>query len=1173
MKCLSELEWRELLGRRGDSADSPDPERHLEECAGCRAIVDRLVGEWEPPRSPEPESRLPSAVRQRLEAHPPESLPDTEPFTSRSPLEFPEPPTEFGPLGKFGCYHIMQVLGQGGFGQVFRARHDRLPREVAIKVLTPSFRLRGGVKEWPERCRRFLTEAETEARLECEHVVRVYDFGKFQSPSWPGYDLPYLEMELVNGRTLSEEIRDNTSIPIRQAAEWARQIAVGLAAAHAANVVHRDIKPANILLAHPAAAVGDGSGLGSHSGQKSSRAPVAKISDFGLALWEDSGERLTVEGQFLGTPGYASPEQYVRHGIADARSDIYSLGAVLYEMLTRARPVTGKFEEISRWIQLHDPVAPNKLNPSVPLDLATITMKCLRREQSGRYATAVELAEDLGRFLEGQPIRARPVGLATRAWLAGRRRPLVVSLSGLLLVAVVAGGALVFHQWRRAERGWSQATSEQRRADRNYQRVYDAFLEAAQAQQLIADRSDSIASRLEAKKAAQRVISILENLLGENPERIELREALATGLTSLADSERNLGERDAALQTTIRALAAWEWLAARHPARHQYPYEVANCQFQIATSAGSGAERLRELERLNERLASPDSPARGAAQFEVLRARVCGGIGATLDNDGREAAAVEQYRQAIAALERHLKRTPDDRSAGLYLVSMWNNLAIAAKAVGTPTDAIQHYLQARKIVADLERQFPNNRDVLDSAGRICNNLGKALDAAGKPDEAIAEYRAAVALREQVHRGDPTDMPVVAALANNYVQLGRALIRHGQVADGLGLYVRARDLVEPAATLFPSDPTLRRRLAHIYSDWASEQVRIGQVAEAEGAYRRGIAAYQQLVADDPNDDDLVSMLAANYGNLAQLADLRGDRSACRDLLAKSRALWVRLVEKTPHDVQHRLNLINSLIVQSDLDVEENDLAKASANLATADEQLASCLKRWPQNPSLLGTRISIHRKQSRLALDRLGQPPVAVALAQAAAAEATALLAQSPSDASLQFLSGACRHELGMALAANRQDAEALAAFVLADAQLLEVVRTAGEVVDHRDMALLHLREFAEYQRTKQRRPEAVVLLKQRAELTQSDPAELLVAAQAVADCIADLPPQPDSEPFRAEWTSMAVDWLAAAVRQGFPPDRLVQDPRLASLRPDPRFLGLHSHPRLPPLFLFPVVLP
>jgi eukaryotic-like serine/threonine-protein kinase len=292
-------------------------------------------------------------------------------------------------------YELLAELGRGGMGVVYRARQVSLKRLVALKLI------RDGALAGPQQRARFRIEAEAAARMRHANIVAIHEVGEHQGQ-------PYFAMELVEGPSL-EKVLAGQPQPAPQAAELLRTLALAVEHAHTQNVVHRDLKPANILLQ-----------------REDGRLPAAipKITDFGLAKRLDSQSTAwTQEGAVLGTPSYMAPEQAAgRTGAIGPATDVYALGAILYEMLTGRPPfLADSWQQAIGQVLHEEPQAPARLRPDVPTDLETICLKCLEKEPAGRYASAGELADDLGRFLEGQPVAAVPLGARERlARLAAR---------------------------------------------------------------------------------------------------------------------------------------------------------------------------------------------------------------------------------------------------------------------------------------------------------------------------------------------------------------------------------------------------------------------------------------------------------------------------------------------------------------------------------------------------------------------------------------------------------------------------------------------------------------------------------------------------------------------------------------------------------------------------------
>ena len=309
-------------------------------------------------------------------------------------------------------------------GVVFKARQVSLNRIVAVKMLVSGQFAR---KEFVERSR---AEARAAANLQHPNIVAIHEVGEHDGQQ-------YFSMDYVEGPNLAQVARDQP-LPGKQAAALLKTIAEAVHYAHQRGVIHRDLKPSNVLL--------DGAGQ-------------PHVADFGLAKRLADPElgtqytELTVTGQVLGTPAFMSSEQAGgRRGAVTTASDVYSLGALLYFLLAGRAPfAAGTLEETLRQVHESEPASPRLLNPAVPRDLETIALKCLAKTPTGRYESAQALADDLGRFLNDETIRARPAGRGEKLWRWCQRRPAVASLGFLLLGCLALGVTGVAWQCRRAE--------------------------------------------------------------------------------------------------------------------------------------------------------------------------------------------------------------------------------------------------------------------------------------------------------------------------------------------------------------------------------------------------------------------------------------------------------------------------------------------------------------------------------------------------------------------------------------------------------------------------------------------------------------------------------------------------------------------------------------------------
>jgi tetratricopeptide (TPR) repeat protein len=720
-----------------------------------------------------------------------------------------------------GDYEILAELGRGAMGVVYKARDTKLGRLVALKMI------RSAGHASSAEVHRFLAEARAEALLDHPHIVPIYDVGEADC-------LPYFAMALVEGSSLQDLLNEGP-LPAKVAARLMRQVAEAVQHAHDRGVIHRDLKPQNILLQREAgsapgsAAVAGTAGDTGRPGSSDQAAPraagtwVPKVSDFGLARLAGH-DGLTGTGEVLGTPSYMPPEQADgRSKGVEPRADVYSLGAVLYSLLTGRPPFQAATPaETMRLVRDHDPIHPRRFNTGVPRDLDTICLKCLEKEPAKRYASAAALAEDLRRFGEGEPILAAPAGLLTRSAKWVRRHREVAALLALVVMITAVGFGLVTSLWLdnraarvraddarvRAESALAEADTQRIRAEENFRQTRLAVLEAEQQKKRAEENFR------QTRQAVDRYFTLVsENRLLDVAGSGALRKELLGAALEYYQKFPKAESEDAEVQAE---------LAAAYFRMAQIQHQTGSADWLPA--AEKGADILTRLVAANTPVDKLKSLDAGIAKF----------AGDTLNVDPasvpRVRAAFERlasaYEQLVAARPASIGFR-NDLSLDLTVLGHLNRyeafIAFQAKdslrAALMLSKALAFYSRALGLLQALSKEHPEIPQLRAETAIAYGNAGTVYADMKKYREATDRFRTAVDIGEELITAHPDVPSFQFDGATRYVFLADCYVNSGNIRESFKPLRRSIAIREKMVERFPLVRTYADALGSAYDNAA------------------------------------------------------------------------------------------------------------------------------------------------------------------------------------------------------------------------------------------------------------------------------------------------------------------------------------------------------------------
>lgn len=732
---------------------------------------------------------------------------------------------------RIGDYRLIRVIGQGGMGVVYEAEHEALGRRVALKTLPPT------ILRDPKLVERFRREARAAAGLHHTNIIPVFDVGQDE-------DVCFYTMQFIEGRGLDEVYRElvkldasgsdashffsqlsgdsqaspssgseNKKKPYYQSiAKLGADVADSLAYAHERNIVHRDVKPSNLVL--------DNSG-------------VVWLADFGLAKTDDVD--LTATGDFIGTARYMAPERFKNRG--DHRVDIYGLGMALYELLTLRKAFdTADRLRIIEQIASVEPPRPRDINRSIPLDLETVVLKAMDKDPRRRYATAADLAADLRRVADDQPIHARRASNTERVsrWIRRNKATTAAMLAMAGLIAVLIGSTMVVRDQR------DQARINLQEAERQKQLAKESS-EHALEQKALADENFQIAF----DAVDEYFVSVSQETLLNEPGMEPLRAKLVGSAVSFYERLVQRGDDTEVQLSYIDALhrlgMVEDWF---------YSKSEATEYFERAIEA---ADRLGENDGNLE------------ATKRLVRSKAI--LGDVLQNTGKPEEAIDILNSGINTARQLFAKIPGDAEARRLLSDIIGRTAAYYAAKGDFQNSLAAAQESRDILLDdptpEESEFEHHR-ILGLAHRL---VGAVATKTGDYEGATDNFRKAKAEFAKALSIDDTNSQMRWLFAHQDLSIGRMLGRTGQTDESLVSTRRSIELMEQLTRDFPLSRRFQRDLASAYSSLGTSQWSQGKFEEAQKQYLRVLDLRERLFSDSPTELTFESNVGRAHNNIA------------------------------------------------------------------------------------------------------------------------------------------------------------------------------------------------------------------------------------------------------------------------------------------------------------------
>lgn len=875
--CPTDESLSLLLQEKHAPATHTDIIGHIEDCADCERRLAGLVDEtaWvvgDTPLPDEAKAAL-SQVLHHLKC-PAETLigdstgdlaPPTGDASHPSLLSnaFPDLPQREGAIGAIGRYEVLSEIGRGGMGVLYEGVDTKEQQPVALKVL------HGWLVNRPEAIQRMQREADAAVRVRHPGVLAVHELLK------PDGMPPVLVMELLSGRTLTELLKErgNDVTDVKPILRKLVGAIRGLAALNDAGIVHRDIKPSNLLLDTD------------ESGEER-----LIVGDLGLVRDEEAESDLTRTENLLGTPAYMSPEQIARPNAVDARSDVYSMGCVIYQTLTGVPPFEGSLRMIL-WQATHADVRPpRQLNDAVDRDVETICLKAMSKRPEERYQSAEELADDLERYLSGKSIQAKPPGPVKRLIRWASKNPataVAASSVAFILLATTVSSVLVARTLAAAK---TRETHAKELAQEN-------ALAAKQQSQLALQTLTSV---------VQDVQTGLQAVAGGSEVRIRI---LRTALEKLQLVSTQYLAQASVDQNTVRAL-----IGMGDVVRELGVSGLANdsAQSKLQQSAVQLADDYyRRAQEIAEKIAAGESKNTLAQQDLIHSLERRGDTQLLL---GDTAAAFQYYERCRKAAEQGVKADSASVPFRRELSTAWMHIGDVQLQLGDSATALESHNRSLELRQQLAKSAPENIDLKRDISMSHTRIGQIQMDSGDGAGAMTSFEASLRLDKELTAAEPDNVAFQNDLIVSHSRMGMLHSRTGNLEAALASHRKALGNRQKLVAAAPNNIQEQRGLAAIFETIGSVEFQAGDSPAAMKSFNKALDIVKKRAAADPADTQSQSDLSLCYFRIGKLKLQADDLQGALDEFNLCLAIRQALVKKDADNATWQRDLtivLNSL----------------------------------------------------------------------------------------------------------------------------------------------------------------------------------------------------------------------------------------------------------------------